>query len=75
MKYCPKCGKQNTMIFSDMEGEPFTLENQPSIPRGDYMHAGIDTSVTPLFSTCLCFDCDTWFGVFGLPPKGYEPKD
>lgn len=32
MKYCPKCGKQNTMVLSDMEGEPFTLENKLGIP-------------------------------------------
>jgi len=68
-KFCPKCGKQNTIILSNNLGESFTLENRPSIPQRDSLHAGIkyDTK-TPLFSPGICEDCDAWFAIFGLPP-------
>jgi len=68
-KYCPKCGKQNTILLSDNLGPPFTLENKPSIPRQDTLHAGIHYHETgPLFSPGICDDCGAWFAIFGVPP-------
>jgi len=75
MKYCPKCGNQNTKVLSDVEWQPFTPENNPSIPRGDALYAGIDTSITPLFIPCLCFDCSTLFAIFGLPTEVHNTPE
>jgi len=72
-KFCPKCGKQDNMRFADVEADPFKLENKPSLPRGDSLHAGISTlGPSPLFIPYLCSNCDTWFAIFGLPPKDSE---
>lgn len=76
MKYCPRCGKQNTMVLSNMEGAPFTLENNPSIPRGDALYAAIDESgPSVLFSPCYCLDCSGWFAVLGIAPDDYKPSE
>ena len=75
-RYCPKCGKQNTMMLTDVEPDPFKLENKPSVPRGDALHAGISFSgPAPLFCPCICLDCDAWFAIFGWPPKGSESTE
>ena len=74
-KFCPKCGKQNTILLSDTLGEPFTLENRPSIPRGDALHAAIRYGPGPLFSPGICDDCGAWFAIFGIPPDDYVPSE
>ena len=75
-KFCPKCGKQNTIILSNNLGEPFTLENLPDIPQRDSLHAGIKyNTVTPLFSPGICEDCDAWFAIFGIPPDDYVTSE
>lgn len=72
-KYCPKCGKQNTIILSSNLGKPFTLENGPSLPNRDALHAGINyDGPSPLFSPGICDDCGSWFAIFGLPPDSEE---
>lgn len=75
-KFCPKCGGQNTILLSDTLGKPFTLDNQPSIPRGDSLHAAIKFHETgPLFSPGICEDCGAWFAIFGIPPDDYVPLE
>ncbi len=75
-KFCPKCGKQNTIILSDTLGKPFTLDNRPSIPRGDSLHAAIHFEETgPFFSPGICEDCGAWFAIFGIPPKDYVQSE
>jgi hypothetical protein len=75
-KFCPKCGKQNTIILSDVLGIPFTLENKPSIPRGDSLHAAIHLEETgPLFSPGICDECGARFAIFGIPPEDYVPSE
>lgn len=75
-RYCPKCGQQNTMMLTDVEPEPFKLENKPSIPRGDALHAGISYSgPVPLFCPCICLDCNAWFAIFGLPPNDSDSTE
>lgn len=73
-KYCPRCGKQNTIILSDMLGTPFTLENKPGIPQRDSLYAGISFDKGPklLFSPGICDDCGRWFAIFGIAPDDYE---
>ena len=71
-KFCPRCGKQNTIILSDTLGEPFTLDNKPDLPRGDSLHAGIKFDEGQLlFSPCICGDCEEWFAIFGIAPDDY----
>lgn len=75
-KFCPKCGKQNTILLSDTLGKPFTLDNKPSVPRRDSLHAGIRYHGTgPLFSPGICDDCGAWFAIFGIPPDDYVSSE
>ena len=70
-KFCPKCGKQNTIILSDNLGEPFTKKNKPSVPRGDALYAGINYDDAPplLLSPGICDDCGEWFAIHGIGKK------
>lgn len=55
-KFCPRCGKQNTIILSDTLGMLFTLDNKPDIPRGDALHTDMQFDVGPelLLSPGIC---------------------